>query len=92
MTIQGTLFTQVEFDFAGKDTVQSREEYLEEIANVLESEYAAEINCRPTSYYYSMPSSINCYSISEHDLKMFDIKIQSLKFIKSQKNDGIIST
>ncbi len=84
MTISDKPFIQIEVDFTGKDTVGERQEHLEDIAAILFQEYFYEALGSPVSFYAMASSRMKYLSITDFDLKEFDIKIKARKFLKQQ--------
>jgi len=86
MTISGKVFVELEIDFKGKDTVEARQQYQEEIAGILEKEYEQEIELTgPAEFYCMAGSRMQFMEITDFDLLQLDIKLKAARFLKEQK-------
>lgn len=81
MLIAGEPFRDMPFDFEGKVTNEQREEYLQDIRLVMETEYEAEIKEAggQVEFYYSGKSRIDNIKVTLIELKAFDIKLENIR-------------
>lgn len=86
MTISGEPFIQVHIDFTGKNTAEAREEYLEDLADLLDVEYQDKIKGRKVEYFYQVDSYLNNIPISEWELEAFDMKLQAIRIEKAKQS------
>jgi hypothetical protein len=86
MTLQGKEFIELDIDFKGKDTVEARQQYQEEVAGILEKEYEEEIELSgPAEFYCLAGSRMQFMEITNFDLLQLDIKLKAARFLKQQK-------
>lgn len=81
MTISGVPFIGVDFDFIGKPTIEARLQYLEDIALVLQTEYAKEIADRQgvAEFFYIGASKSDEMVIHDYELQAFAIRVRQLR-------------
>lgn len=87
MEIAGLPFIEMEFDFEGKATEEEREEYVQDVRLVMETEYQKEIIDRGGAaiFYYHAKSRSDNMRITALDLRAFDIKLEQFRFAPLQK-------
>jgi len=94
MTISGRPFIELEFDFTGKDSVDARQEHLEDLAYILHTEYQKEIDAvdGTADFYYIADSCMESLGITEFHIKQFDVKIKAKRFLNKQQQYDIKKT
>lgn len=86
MDIAGTPFISIALDFTGKETVEDRQLYTEQLAAVLEEEYAPEITRRGggSECYVVATSWINNIPTTADDMRLFEIKLMAKRYFNQK--------
>lgn len=86
MTISGKPFVEIDIDFTGKETTELRQQYLEDIAGILENEYWEEIETAngPVEFYCVAGSRMQFMEISDLDILQLEIKAKAQRFINNK--------
>lgn len=87
MAIAGKPFIETEFDFEGKATDDQRQQYVEDIRLVMETEYNREImqHGGNVEFYYYAKSKSDYMRITPVELRAFDIRLEQIRFEKGQQ-------
>lgn len=82
MAIGGKPFIETEFDFEGKATEQERDEYVQDIRLVLETEYEKEIAAKggAVEFYYHAKSKSDYMKFTAIDMKAFEIRLNLARY------------
>lgn len=90
MAISGKEIISVEFDFIGYETIQSREEFVQDLTWTMRTEYEKEIREQggEVEFYYHANSMVDFIKLSNFDMKAFEIKIRAAKFNREKLSNN----
>lgn len=89
MEIGGKVFIEIGVDFSGKETVEHRQLYLEEIARILKQEYEQEVKqAEGLCQFYCMAGSrMQFLVITDFDILQMEIIRKANNFLNNKKTN-----